>query len=136
MSRLEHIKSGDLLTERVYKTDNVQLFFYNAVLWNGHRIHYDLPYATDAEGYPGLVNAGPLMGDWLTQCVNEWLGDDGQLVSLKYSNRKASIIGETLRCSGKVLSIDTESRSAELEVHVMNETDEVIIPATAKVRFN
>lgn len=136
MSRLEHIKSGDLLTERVYKTDNVQLFFYNAVLWNGHRIHYDLPYATDTEGYPGLVNAGPLMGDWLTQCVNEWLGDDGQLVSLKYSNRKASIIGETLRCSGKVLSIDTESRSAELEVHVMNETDEVIIPATAKVRFN
>lgn len=136
MSRLEHIKSGDLLTERVYKTDNVQLFFYNAVLWNGHRIHYDLPYATDAEGYPGLVNAGPLMGDWLTQCVNEWLGDDGQLVSLKYSNRKASIIGETLRCSGKVLSIDTESRSAELEVHVMNEADEVIIPATARVRFN
>lgn len=136
MSRLEHIKSGDLLTERVHKTDNVQLFFYNAVLWNGHRIHYDLPYATDAEGYAGLVNAGPLMGDWLTQCVNEWLGDDGQLVSLKYSNRKASIIGETLRCSGKVLSIDTESRSAELEVHVMNEADEVIIPATAKVRFN
>ena len=136
MSRLEQIKPGDQLPERVHKTDNVQLFFYNAVLWNAHRIHYDLPYATNAEGYPGLVNAGPLMGDWLTQCVNEWLGDDGQLVALKYSNRKASIIGETLRCSGKVLSVDSASGTAEVEVQVTNEADEAIIPGTATVRFN
>ena len=136
MSRLNQIKPGDLLPERVHKTDNVQLFFYNAVLWNAHRIHFDLPYATEVEGYPGLVNAGPLMGDWLTQCVNEWLGDDGQLASLKYSNRKASIIGETLRCNGRVLSVDTDSRTAELEVQVINEADETIIPATATVKIN
>jgi hydroxyacyl-ACP dehydratase HTD2-like protein with hotdog domain len=136
MPVLDQISAGDLLPERVYKTDNVQLFFYNAVLWNAHRIHFDLPYATEVEGYPGLVNAGPLMGDWLTQCVNEWLGDDGQLVSLKYSNRKASIIGETLRCSGKVLSVNSDSGTAELEVQVINELDEVIIPATATVKIN
>ena len=73
MSALEQIKAGDVLPEREFKTGNVQLFLYNAVLWNAHRIHFDLPYATEVEGYPGLVNAGPLMGDWLTQCVNEWL---------------------------------------------------------------
>jgi hydroxyacyl-ACP dehydratase HTD2-like protein with hotdog domain len=28
---------------------------------NGHRIHYDHPYATGVEGYPGLVIHGPLL---------------------------------------------------------------------------
>ena len=34
------------------------------------------PYAKNVEGYPGLVIAGPMLGDWLHQCVEEWLGED------------------------------------------------------------
>ena len=135
MPRFDQINAGELLPGSEYKTDNVQLFFYNAVLWNAHRIHYDHPYATEVEGYPGLVNAGPLMGDWLTQCIIEWLGDDGRLKSLQYSNRKVSIIGEVLRCSGKVLNTDKASKTAELELHILNEKDEIVIPATATVSF-
>lgn len=37
------------------------LFRYSAVTFNGHRIHYDWPYVTETEGYPGLVVHGPLM---------------------------------------------------------------------------
>ncbi|MBS7846460.1 MaoC family dehydratase N-terminal domain-containing protein [Pseudomonas fluorescens] len=37
------------------------LFRYSAVTFNGHRIHYDWPYVTDKEGYPGLVVHGPLI---------------------------------------------------------------------------
>ncbi len=37
------------------------LFRYSAVTFNGHRIHYDQPYATATEGYPGLVVHGPLI---------------------------------------------------------------------------
>ncbi|WPC06232.1 transposase [Pseudomonas benzenivorans] len=36
------------------------LFRYSAVTLNAHRIHYDWPYATETEGYPGLVVQGPL----------------------------------------------------------------------------
>jgi 3-methylfumaryl-CoA hydratase len=36
------------------------LFRFSAVTFNTHRIHYDLPYARDVEGYPGLVVHGPL----------------------------------------------------------------------------
>ena len=136
LSRLNQISVGDRLPEREFKTDNVQLFLYNAVLWNAHRIHFDHPYATEVEGYPGLVNAGPLMGDWLTQCVLEWLGDDGHLKSIEYTNRKASIIGEVLRSSGKVLSTDPEANTAVLEVKISNQAGEVIAPCTATVSFN
>jgi itaconyl-CoA hydratase/mesaconyl-C4 CoA hydratase len=37
------------------------LFRYSAVTFNGHRIHYDHPYVTETEGYPGLVVHGPLI---------------------------------------------------------------------------
>ncbi len=37
----------------------VLLFRYSAMTFNGHRIHYDLPYVRDEEGYPGLVVHGP-----------------------------------------------------------------------------
>ncbi len=43
----------------------VVLFRYSAVTFNGHRIHYDRPYATEAEGYPGLVVHGPLQATLL-----------------------------------------------------------------------
>lgn len=36
------------------------LFRFSAVTFNGHRIHYDLPYATEVEGYAGLLVHGPL----------------------------------------------------------------------------
>ena len=45
---------------RVISPDPVLLFRYSALTFNGHRIHYDQPYATGVEGYPGLVVHGPL----------------------------------------------------------------------------
>ncbi len=43
------------------------LFRYSALTFNGHRIHYDAPYARDEEGYPGLVVHGPLQATLLVQ---------------------------------------------------------------------
>ena len=45
-----------------HRPDAVRLFRYSALSFNAHRIHYDLPYASGVEGYPGLVVHGPLMG--------------------------------------------------------------------------
>jgi 3-methylfumaryl-CoA hydratase len=135
MSRIETIKLGDLLPERAFDIDNVQLFLYNAALWNAHRIHFDYPYATEVEGYAGLVNAGPLMGDWLAQCVIEWMGDDGELISIEYSNRRAAYVGEVLRSGGKVLSADPETGTVELELWLKNAADEAVTPGNAVVRL-
>lgn len=43
------------------------LFRYSALTFNGHRIHYDHPYATQREGYPGLVVHGPLVATLLLE---------------------------------------------------------------------
>ena len=128
-------KPGTPLPEQLHQPDNVQLFFYNAALWNAHRIHYDLPYAKEVEGYPGLVIAGPLMGDWLGQCVDDWLGEAGTLLNLEYSNRGAAYIGETLTAGGEVKAVDAATGEVTLELFVRNEAGAVITPGQAVVRF-
>jgi 3-methylfumaryl-CoA hydratase len=45
--------------------DDVLLFRYSALTFNGHRIHYDRRYVTGVEGYPGLVVHGPLIATLL-----------------------------------------------------------------------
>lgn len=45
----------------VLRPDETLLFRVSALTYNSHRIHYDHPYATDVEGYPGLVVHGPLL---------------------------------------------------------------------------
>lgn len=50
---------------RTVTPDPVLLFRYSALTFNGHRIHYDRPYATEVEGYPGLVVHGPLIATLL-----------------------------------------------------------------------
>ena len=50
---------------RPIKADDVLLFRYSALTFNGHRIHYDRKYVTEVEGYPGLVVHGPLIATLL-----------------------------------------------------------------------
>ena len=126
---------GDKLPQREFKPDNVQLFLYNAILWNAHRIHFDETYTTEVEGYPGLVIAGPMIGDWLHQCVEDWLGEKGRLVSMEYSNRIAAYIGETLHYGGNVIALDSDSQEAQVEVFIKNEAGEIVAPGEATVLF-
>jgi 3-methylfumaryl-CoA hydratase len=46
------------------------LFQYSALTFNSHRIHYDRPYASDVEGYPGLVVQGPLVATLLIELLH------------------------------------------------------------------
>ena len=50
------------------------LFRYSALTFNGHRIHYDHPYVTQVEGYPGLVVHGPLQVNLLLRFATELRG--------------------------------------------------------------
>ena len=49
--------------------DAVLLFRYSALTFNAHRIHYDRPYVTQVEGYPGLIVHGPLIATLLADLL-------------------------------------------------------------------
>jgi 3-methylfumaryl-CoA hydratase len=50
------------------------LMRYSATTFNGHRIHYDAPYARDVEGYAGLVVHGPMQATLMLNLAAETLG--------------------------------------------------------------
>ena len=60
----------DAMTRQVVP-DPVMLFRYSALTGNGHRIHYDHPYVTGVEGYPGLVVHGPLQATLMAALAQE-----------------------------------------------------------------
>jgi 3-methylfumaryl-CoA hydratase len=55
--------------QREIVPDDVLLFRYSALTFNGHRIHYDRRYVTEVEGYPGLIVHGPLIATLLIDLV-------------------------------------------------------------------
>ena len=60
---------------RTILPDDVLLFRYSALTFNGHRIHYDYRYVTEQEGYPGLVVHGPLIATLLLDLLRRRLPD-------------------------------------------------------------
>ena len=61
---------GAIWSKRI-APDPVLLFRYSAVTFNGHRIHYDQPYVTKEEGYPGLIVHGPLTATLLLELARD-----------------------------------------------------------------
>jgi hydroxyacyl-ACP dehydratase HTD2-like protein with hotdog domain len=134
--QLTDLNIDDALPEREHTPTNVSLFLYNAAVWNAHRIHYDEPYTTTVEQHPRVVIDGPLQGDWLAQCVTNWMGDDGTLEQFQYSNRRATYLGETLQSGGRVTAIDAVTKQVSVELWIKNKDGEVTSPGAATVRLD
>ena len=135
MLNYESINVGDLLPSREHTANIVQLFMYNAAIWNPHRIHFDHAYATEEEGYEAIVLDGPLQGDWVGQVVTDWMGEDASLVSFGYANRRAAFLGETMSAGGVVEEKDDDKKEIKISLYLKNAEGEVTIPGHAVVRF-
>lgn len=64
-----------MIWQQTINPDPVFLFRYSALTFNGHRIHYDQPYVTGVEGYPGLVVHGPLIATLLCELARAKTAD-------------------------------------------------------------
>ena len=71
------------------------LLRYSALTFNSHRIHYDLPYAQNEEGYRGLVVHGPLTATLLLDLARRELGDNA-LRTFSFRGVSPAICGEQL----------------------------------------
>lgn len=69
--------------QREIVPDDVLLFRYSALTFNGHRIHYDRKYVTEVEGYPGLIVHGPLIATLLMDLLRRH-APDAQVASFRF----------------------------------------------------
>jgi 3-methylfumaryl-CoA hydratase len=85
--------------ERRLLPDEVLLFSFSALTWNPHRIHFDLPYVTGVEGYPGLLVHGPLTAILLLDLVRR--NSPGRLATFSYRAQRALFCGQSVRLAGR-----------------------------------
>lgn len=78
---------------RVLATSPTLLFRYSAISFNGHRIHYDQPYAVEVEGYEGLVVHAPVQATLLLNLTAE---DSGLPRRFVYRGVSPAIAGQDL----------------------------------------
>ncbi len=81
---------------RDWTPDEVLLFRYSALTYNGHRIHYDLAYAREVEGYPGLVVHGPLLATLMLDLLRDtW--PEARLARFSFRALRPLFAGRPLR---------------------------------------
>ena len=88
--------------QRSITPDPVLLFRYSALTFNGHRIHYDRPYATQEEGYAGLVVHGPLIATLLMDLLRRSL-PDAQVLSYQFRAVRPTLDLQPFSVHGKLL---------------------------------
>jgi 3-methylfumaryl-CoA hydratase len=77
----------------LWQLNQIALFRYSALTFNAHRIHYDVDYARDVEGYPGLVVHGPLLATLLMGLAVQ---EGRRLSAFEYLARSPAFLPEPL----------------------------------------
>ena len=72
---------------------STDLFRYSALTFNGHRIHYDLDYCRNVEGYDNLVVHGPLLAQTLMLLASDTFGS---LSRFEFRAKSPVMCGETV----------------------------------------
>jgi 3-methylfumaryl-CoA hydratase len=85
---------------RTIVPDDVLLFRYSALTFNGHRIHYDRKYVTEVEGYPGLIVHGPLIATLLMDLLRRH-APDAEVVSFRFKAVRPTFDLHPLRVNGQ-----------------------------------
>jgi 3-methylfumaryl-CoA hydratase len=88
------VRSGPWEAE--LRTDPTVLMRLSAATAYAQRIHYDWPYATTVEGYPGLVVHGPLMTLTLAEMLRLEV-PDRRVTRLVHRNRQPLFCGQPAR---------------------------------------
>ncbi|MBK6706695.1 MAG: MaoC family dehydratase N-terminal domain-containing protein [Sphingomonadales bacterium] len=85
---------------RTLVPDEALLFRFSAITFNTHRIHYDAPYATNEEGYRGLVVHGPLTASLLLDLAARQFGANS-VKQFAFRAQNPAFAGEPLHLVGR-----------------------------------
>ena len=103
--------------------DPVLLFRYSALTFNGHRIHYDEPYATTVEHYPGLVIHGPLQATLMLNLAASFA---------KATPRQFRFRGVAPATGPQTLRVGLRQVQDKAEISVLSEAGVLTMQATAE----
>ena len=112
------VSAGD-----AFCADPLLLFRFSALTANSHRIHYDHPYATGVEGYPGLVVHGPLLALLMAERAHTSTGRAVRAIDFRF-HRPAF--------AGQALQVTAEADGPGVRLAVLGPDGDVRATGTAQ----
>ena len=103
----------DAAFSREIVPDDVLLFRYSALTFNGHRIHYDRRYVTQVEGYAGLIVHGPLIATLLVDLLRRNV-PGAQLARFEFRAVRPTFDIARFRVHGKPADGSTDGKTFSL----------------------
>jgi len=108
---------------------------YAGATWDWHRLHYDSAWLAE-RGLERPVVDGQLFGALLAEMVLDWAGPGAELTALSFRFKGFVFAGETVRCTGTVISVEDGVTSLDCRVDVVGDDARVAVaPAAAQVRL-
>ena len=103
--------------QRSLVPDEVLLFRYSALTFNGHRIHYDRRHVTQTEGYPCLVVHGPLIATLLLDLLHRQQ-PAAQVHAFSFKARHPCFDGQLLELHGQPAPADATTNGGATAVRL------------------
>ena len=126
---------GDMVTPFSMTVTQGQVNAYADASGDNNPIHLDPEFARSV-GLPGTIAHGMLEMGILAEAIASWAGGNANLQSLSCRFSKPLLPGDTIICTGTVVSVD-DSGVATLEVAASSDRgDRVLTNGRATVRLS
>ena len=132
----EDISVGDEMPSWSRQTNFMQWNRYAAVNDEFVPIHMD-DDAGRATGYPSAFGMGNLQWAYLHNLLRQWIGDEGDILSLNCQFRAANTKGQIVTARGTVTAVrdNGNRRIVDLDVWTENQDGNPLAPGNATVSF-
>jgi 3-methylfumaryl-CoA hydratase len=117
---------GQWSLQRSLVPSETLLFRFSALTFNSHRIHYDLPYAQQREGYPALVVQAPLTAALLLDLAASDAGCEA-ITGFSFRAVAPAFAGQALQLSGR-------DNGTQLELAAFDADGRTVMEAQATLR--
>lgn len=130
----DNIGIGTKLKNLIKSPDHKQIFMFSAITWNRHEIHYNSKIALN-EGHKDVVVQRALLGNYLSQMIIDWIGENGELNYLEWKVVRSAFPGDSLTCQGEVSEkyVDNDNRIIKCEIRIKNQNSEIIVIGKSKI---
>jgi acyl dehydratase len=133
---MSQVTVGDAITPLSRRVDQEQISAYADASGDHNPIHLDSAFAVSV-GLPGTIAHGMLELGILAEAISAWAGGSANLASLSCRFSKPLRAGDTITCTGSVISVDEAGQVATLEVGASSDRgDRVLTNGRATVRLS
>jgi acyl dehydratase len=126
MSVSTAISVGDQILDLEVTHTREQIKAYADASGDQNPIHQDDEVARSV-GLPGVIAHGMLNYGLLSRAITDWLGDPGRLRRLHVRFSTVVQPGDTVRCRGRVKSVDEAGGTALLDVWMENQHGQKVL---------